>query len=54
MQTLTCDEPPAMPADVAELLQGVTTKPVKVERGPSRIWTGAEFETVEAVTAVLF
>ena len=47
--------PPALPADMPpELLLGVTSQPVKVERGPSRIWTGVKFEVVEAVTAVIF
>ena len=47
--------PPALPADMpTELLRGVTSQPVKVERGPSRIWTGVKFEVVEAVTAVIF
>ncbi|MBK9496839.1 MAG: hypothetical protein IPO08_20500 [Xanthomonadales bacterium] len=53
-----CDDtptPPALPADIPpELLLGVTTKPVKIERGPSRIWSGSTFEVVECVTAVLF
>ena len=47
--------PPALPADMPpELLRGVTAKPVKVERGQSRIWTGQAFEVAECVTAVLF
>ncbi len=47
--------PPALPADMPpELLLGVTTKPVKIERGPSRIWTGEAFEVVECVTVTLF
>ena len=47
--------PPALPADVPpELLRGVTVKPVKIERGPSRIWTGHAFEIVECVTAILW
>lgn len=47
--------PPALPADMPqELLLGVTSQPVKVVRGPSRIWTGQAFEVVECVTAVLF
>ncbi len=47
--------PPALPADMPpKLLLGVTTQPVKVERGQSRIWTGQAFEVVECVTAVLF
>ncbi len=55
MTTDSQPTPPAMPADMPpELLRGVTTKPVKIERGPSRIWTGTAFEVVEAVTAVLF
>ena len=47
--------PPALPADIPpELLRGVTSKPVKIERGPSRIWTGTAFDVVECVTAVIF
>ena len=47
--------PPALHADMPpELLRGVTTKPVKVVRGPSRIWTGQAFEVVECVTAIIF
>ena len=48
-------KPPALPADMPpELLLGVTSRPVKVVRGPSRIWTGGKFEVVECVTAVIF
>ena len=47
--------PPALPADMPpELLRGVTTKPVKIERGSARIWTGQSFEVVECVTVTLF
>ena len=56
-QSLTAShqQPPAPPADVPDaLLVGVTSQPVSVVRGPSRIWTGAEFETVEAITAIIF
>ena len=55
-QSLTDSQPtpPALPAEVDELLLGVTAKPVKIERGPSRIWTGKAFEVAECVTAVLF
>jgi len=47
-------QPPALPSDVAELLRGVTSKPVKVYYGKSLIWTGEKFEIAEAITAVLF
>ncbi len=57
MQTSTDNTPtpPALPADMPlKLLLGMATQPVKVVRGPSRIWTGTAFEVVECVTAVLF
>ena len=43
-----------MSAQADELSRGVTVKPIKVERVPSRIWTGQAFEVVECVTAVIF
>ena len=52
---MPCDKPPAPTADVPDaLLDGVTSQPVSVVRGQSRIWTGDRFEVVECVTAVLF
>ena len=52
---MPCDKPPAPTADVPDaLLDGVTSQPVSVVRGLSRIWTGDRFETVECVTAVIF
>lgn len=56
-ETRTADiaQPPAQPANVPDaLLDGVTSQPVSVVRGHSRIWTGDRFETVECVTAVIF
>jgi len=56
-QSLTASQPhpPAPPADVPDaLLVGVTSQPVSVVRGPSRIWTGDKYEVVECVTAVIF